>query len=117
MTGTRTLRWFKSSYSDSSGGNCLEVAYAWRKSTYSDGGGGNCVEVAPCPHTTATTPTPTTIHIRDSKNPTGPTLTVSREAWAAFLPTAPSPNSSKNCNTFPRSVALFRQTPLPPLPR
>ncbi|MPY55350.1 DUF397 domain-containing protein, partial [Streptomyces acidicola] len=34
MSGTGTLRWFKSSYSD--------------------GGGGNCVEVAPCPHTTAT---------------------------------------------------------------
>ncbi|MEV6593628.1 DUF397 domain-containing protein [Streptomyces acidicola] len=87
MTGTGTLRWFKSSYSDDGGGDCVEVAHAWRKSTYSDDGGGNCLEVAPCPHATAATPT--TIHIRDSKNPTGPTLTVSREAWAAFLPTAP----------------------------
>ncbi|MFE6175388.1 DUF397 domain-containing protein [Streptomyces sp. NPDC056464] len=58
MTGTGKLRWFKSSYSDSSGGAC--------------------VEVAPCPH-----PTPT-IHIRDSKNPDGPNLTVSGGAWAAF---------------------------------
>lgn len=66
MSGT--LRWFKSSYSSDSGGECLEVA--------------------PCPHATAGT-TGTAIHIRDSKNPTGPTLTVSGEAWAAFLPTLP----------------------------
>ncbi|MBG0853601.1 DUF397 domain-containing protein [Streptomyces spinoverrucosus] len=78
MTSTGTLRWFKSSYSDSGGGACVEAAYDWRKSTYSDGGGGNCVEVAPChPHAT--------IHIRDSKNPTGPILTLTSEAWADFL--------------------------------
>ncbi|MDF3145165.1 MULTISPECIES: DUF397 domain-containing protein [unclassified Streptomyces] len=59
MSGTGTLRWFKSSYSDS--------------------GGGACVEVAPCPQA------PTTIHIRDSKNPGGPNLTVSGNAWAAFI--------------------------------
>ncbi|MCF1599518.1 DUF397 domain-containing protein, partial [Streptomyces muensis] len=29
--------------------------------------------------------TPTAIHIRDSKNPDGPNLTVSGEAWAAFI--------------------------------
>ncbi|NEC85171.1 DUF397 domain-containing protein [Streptomyces sp. SID12501] len=80
MSDASALRWFKSSYSDSGGGNCVEVAYAWRKSTYSDGGGGNCVEIAPCPHT----PT-AAIHIRDSKNPTGPNLTVTGEAWSAFL--------------------------------
>ncbi|WP_019063079.1 DUF397 domain-containing protein [Streptomyces prunicolor] len=73
---TSNLRWFKSSYSNDSGGQCLEVAYDWRKSSYSDGGGGNCVEIAACPHT---------VHIRDSKNPGGPTLTVSGEAWAAFV--------------------------------
>ncbi|MFE9765203.1 DUF397 domain-containing protein [Streptomyces sp. NPDC005808] len=76
MTRTGTLRWFKSSYSDGGGGDCVEVALDWHKSTYSDGGGGNCVEVAACPHT---------IHIRDSKNPGGPHLTVSGEAWTAFL--------------------------------
>jgi hypothetical protein len=79
MTRTGTLRWFKSSYSDSGGGACVEVAYTWRKSSYSDGGGGNCLEVAPCPHTS------TAIHIRDSKNPDGPNLTVSGKAWAAFI--------------------------------
>ncbi|MFG2552228.1 DUF397 domain-containing protein [Streptomyces sp. NPDC048581] len=84
MTGTGSLRWFKSSYSDSGGGACVEVAYAWRKSSYSDGGGGNCVEVATCPHTA------TTIHIRDSKTPDGPNLTVSGKAWSAFIAPASS---------------------------
>ncbi|MFC5214435.1 DUF397 domain-containing protein [Streptomyces coerulescens] len=79
MTGTGSLRWFKSSYSDGGGGDCVEVAYAWRKSSYSDSSGGACLEVAPCPHASAT------IHIRDSKNPDGPNLTVSGKAWAAFI--------------------------------
>jgi hypothetical protein len=49
---------------------------AWFKSSYSDGGGGECIEVAP--HMGA-------IHVRDSKNVTGPAVTVSRKAWANFL--------------------------------
>ncbi|WP_447038343.1 DUF397 domain-containing protein [Streptomyces sp. DSM 118878] len=72
------LRWFKSSYSNDSGGQCLEVAHGWHKASRSDSGGGNCLEAAPCPHT------PTT-HIRDSKNPEGPTLTVTADAWSTFL--------------------------------
>ncbi|MFE2569751.1 DUF397 domain-containing protein [Streptomyces mirabilis] len=79
---TSTLQWFKSSYSNDSGGQCLEVAYTWRKSSYSNDSGGDCVEIAPCPHG------PRSIHIRDSKNPGGPALTVSGEAWSAFLSTA-----------------------------
>jgi hypothetical protein len=67
--------WFKSSYSGSEGGACLEVAYDWRKSSYSGSEGGDCVEVAPCPHA---------VHIRDSKNPAGPILTLPPTAWAAF---------------------------------
>jgi hypothetical protein len=74
---TSNLQWFKSSYSNDSGGECLEVAFDWRKSSYSNDSGGQCVEIATCPHTT--------IHIRDSKNPDGPHLTVSGEAWAVFL--------------------------------
>ncbi|ELP69435.1 DUF397 domain-containing protein [Streptomyces turgidiscabies] len=70
------MAWFKSSYSGSQGGDCLEVAYAWRKSSYSGSEGGNCLEVAA--HTSA-------IHIRDSKNPSGPVLTVAPGTWAAFL--------------------------------
>lgn len=74
------LEWFKSSYSDDEGGQCLQVAYEWMKSTYSGSEGGECLEVATCPHT---------IHIRDSKNPgqTGPTLHITPSAWAAFTST------------------------------
>ncbi|MET8831770.1 DUF397 domain-containing protein [Streptomyces sp. NPDC004610] len=71
-----SFTWRKSSYSDGEGGDCVEVAYNWRKSTYSDGSGGECVEIATCPHT---------IHIRDSKNPTGPQLALSTDAWSQFL--------------------------------
>ncbi|MFG2987224.1 DUF397 domain-containing protein [Streptomyces sp. NPDC048258] len=71
------LTWFKSSYSDSQGSNCIEVALDWRKSTYSDGQGGACVEVATCPHT---------VHVRDSKlGEAGPRFAVAAEAWGAFL--------------------------------
>ncbi|MGW4903941.1 DUF397 domain-containing protein [Streptomyces albidoflavus] len=68
--------WFKSSYSGSEGGNCIEVAYDWRKSSHSSDAGGACVEVAAHP---------TTIHIRDSKVPAGPTLDVTPGAWRAFV--------------------------------
>jgi hypothetical protein len=67
--------WFKSSYSGSDGGECLEVAYDWQKSSYSGSEGGECVEIAA--HTAA-------VHIRDSKNPDGPMLTVAPTTWSAF---------------------------------
>ncbi|MFE7838249.1 DUF397 domain-containing protein [Streptomyces sp. NPDC057474] len=54
----------------------------WCKSSYSGGDGDDCVEVAVAvalPHTH-------TIHIRDSKNTTGPLLTLSPTAWAEFVP-------------------------------
>ncbi|MFI5689636.1 DUF397 domain-containing protein [Streptomyces sp. NPDC051636] len=77
------LTWFKSSYSDGEGGDCVEVAYSWFKSSYSDGEGGECPEVAALP---------TTIRIRDSKrHPTAPHLTLSPTAWQAFLPLTKSP--------------------------
>ncbi|MFD4344770.1 DUF397 domain-containing protein [Streptomyces coelicoflavus] len=69
------LRWFKSSYSGSEGGNCIEVAYEWHRSSYSGSEGGQCVEVAQ---------EPAAIHIRDSKAPQGH-VTVGPDAWAAFL--------------------------------
>ncbi|MCQ4214419.1 DUF397 domain-containing protein [Streptomyces longispororuber] len=47
----------------------------WFKSTYSSDEGGACLEIATRPHA---------IHIRDSKNPTGPTFTVRPEAWSVF---------------------------------
>ncbi|AVH58066.1 MULTISPECIES: DUF397 domain-containing protein [Streptomyces] len=48
----------------------------WFKSSYSSGQGGECLEIAL---------TPTTIHIRDSKTPTAPTLTLTPTTWSAFL--------------------------------
>ncbi|MGW7818669.1 DUF397 domain-containing protein [Streptomyces puniciscabiei] len=70
------LAWFKSSYSDGEGGDCVELAYTWRKSTHSGGEGGECLELAIHP---------TAIHIRDSKQPAAPHLTVTPAAWSAFL--------------------------------
>ncbi|MFF1680827.1 DUF397 domain-containing protein [Streptomyces sp. NPDC058256] len=71
------LAWFKSSYSGTEGGDCVEVA--WCKSSYSGTEGGTCVEVALRPRA---------VHIRDSKlNPIGdgPELTVPASAWAEFV--------------------------------
>ncbi|QHY97158.1 hypothetical protein SSPS47_18795 [Streptomyces sp. S4.7] len=73
---TSTLRWFKSSYSNPSGGDCVEIAFDWRKSSYSNPSGGECVEVATCPHA---------IHVRDSKVHEGPTFAVAPTAWKTFL--------------------------------
>ncbi|MET8821718.1 DUF397 domain-containing protein [Streptomyces rochei] len=51
------LTWFKSSYSDTSNpSDCVEVAI-----------------------------TPATIHVRDSKRPDGPCLTVPPASWTAFV--------------------------------
>ncbi|MFJ6721199.1 DUF397 domain-containing protein [Streptomyces sp. NPDC091259] len=67
------LVWFKSSYSGDEGGACLEVAVAWRKSSYSSDEGGQCVEMATCPADQ--------VHVRDSKVPHGPVLTLSPATW------------------------------------
>jgi len=63
-----TLQWFKSSYSSDSGGECLEVAFG----------------TAPRGVRGITA----TVHVRDSKVPGGPALTVAADAWRPFL-TAP----------------------------
>jgi Domain of unknown function (DUF397) len=47
----------------------------WKKSSYS-GNSGNCVEVADLGQAVA---------IRDSKDPKGAVLVVSREEWVSFL--------------------------------
>lgn len=70
------LRWFKSSYSNPGGADCVEVACDWVKSSYSTPDGANCVEVAA--HSTA-------IHIRDSKTPEAPYFTVTPTTWTRFL--------------------------------
>lgn len=48
---------------------------AWFKSSYSDGSGGDCVEVAATPHA---------VHIRDSKDTARPGLAVTPRSWSAF---------------------------------
>ncbi|WP_327296025.1 MULTISPECIES: DUF397 domain-containing protein [unclassified Streptomyces] len=50
-----TPLWFKSSYSSEQGGDCLEVAAR-----------------------------PAAVHVRDSKNTDGPTLTLTPAAWCSF---------------------------------
>ncbi|MFF2650999.1 DUF397 domain-containing protein [Streptomyces sp. NPDC058045] len=62
------LAWFKSSHSDSDGGNCLEVA--WEH--------------------TATVTGIRSVHVRDSKlGESGPTFAVDAAAWSAFLESTP----------------------------
>ncbi|MBQ1087993.1 DUF397 domain-containing protein [Streptomyces sp. B93] len=78
----RNAQWRKSSYSGSTGGECVECTVtdgaAWRTSSHSGNTGGDCVEVAAdCP--TGTVP------VRDSKNPSGPILTVGGAAWQVFV--------------------------------
>ncbi|MEU3447307.1 DUF397 domain-containing protein [Streptomyces thermolilacinus] len=53
---TQELHWFKSSYSGTGGGNCVEVAHA-----------------------------PGAVHVRDSKDTTLTPLTLSSTAWTNFL--------------------------------
>ncbi|MFD3474265.1 DUF397 domain-containing protein [Streptomyces sp. NPDC058695] len=77
--------WRKSSYSNGTGGECVEIAEAfpgaarWRKSAYSNGSGGDCVEVAQG-H-------PALVPVRDSKTAPsgGPVLLFRTPAWAAFV--------------------------------
>ncbi|MFJ7130302.1 DUF397 domain-containing protein [Streptomyces sp. NPDC098101] len=48
----------------------------WRKSSYSNTDGGNCLEVADdLPH----------VPVRDSKTPTAPALVFATSAWVSFV--------------------------------
>ncbi|MFD3927342.1 DUF397 domain-containing protein [Streptomyces sp. NPDC058614] len=78
-----TTTWRKSSYSGTSGGDCIECAplgtAEWRKSTYCASSGSDCIEVADLtPH----------IAVRDSKNPGLGAFTVTPEAYTAFVDAA-----------------------------
>uniref|UniRef100_A0AAU3GYU8 DUF397 domain-containing protein n=1 Tax=Streptomyces sp. NBC_01401 TaxID=2903854 RepID=A0AAU3GYU8_9ACTN len=53
------------------------AAAQWRKSSYSGTNGGECVEVA--------SDCPTSVPVRDSKNPGGPVLIMGTTAWQAFV--------------------------------
>ncbi|MET8542094.1 DUF397 domain-containing protein [Kitasatospora sp. NPDC004799] len=54
----------------------MNTTMQWFRSSYSDHDYGNCVEVAS---------SPSTVHVRDSKDKSGPTLTFSPAAWSAFV--------------------------------
>jgi hypothetical protein len=57
----------------------------WRKSSYSSSTGQNCVEVA--------VNLPGVVAVRDSKNPNGPKLLVSPDVWRSFLLQPKDPNA------------------------
>jgi hypothetical protein len=67
--------WRKSSYSNTEGGECVEVA-AWRKSSHSNTQGAECVEVGSSPAAG--------VAVRDSKDPSGPALAFTPSEWRAF---------------------------------
>ncbi|WP_326743155.1 DUF397 domain-containing protein [Streptomyces sp. NBC_01768] len=48
----------------------------WRKSSYSNGTGGECVEIADLQ---------SAVGVRDSKQPRGPRISVHHSAWARFV--------------------------------
>ncbi|MFJ9416934.1 DUF397 domain-containing protein [Streptomyces sp. NPDC101227] len=79
----RSATWRKSSYSNSDGGNCIEVsddflaAANWRKSSYSNSDGGECIEIADN--------LPALVPVRDSKDPHGPALVFESGSWASFV--------------------------------
>ena len=81
-TVTDGAAWRVSSYSGNTGGECVECTVTggatWRASTHSGTSGGDCVEVADGCVTGA-------VPVRDSKNPSGPVVTVGASAWQAFV--------------------------------
>ncbi|MEU8544518.1 DUF397 domain-containing protein [Streptomyces sp. NPDC048717] len=90
---TESLRWFKSSYSNTNS-NCVEVAAEWRKSSHSSATS-NCVEVATDWLKSSYSNTNSdcvevsshlaAAHLRDSKVPDGPSLCVSAAAFSSFV--------------------------------
>jgi hypothetical protein len=102
-----SIEWRKSSYSGGQGGDCIECAplagAAWRKSSYSSGQGGECIECAPlggavfsksshsggeggdCVECAPLRGPDHAVVVRDSKDPDGPRLHFSADAWRAFL--------------------------------
>ncbi|MEW2410579.1 DUF397 domain-containing protein [Streptomyces griseoviridis] len=75
------VTWRKSSYSNSDGGQCLEVSddflggAAWRKSSHSNPDGGACLEFAD---------NLPVVPVRDSKDPARTPLVFEAGAWSVF---------------------------------
>jgi hypothetical protein len=65
--------WIKALASGSDGGNCVEMKFITASAS---SGAGQCVETAGCEHG---------VHVRDSKNPTGPVLEFTTAEFAAWL--------------------------------
>ncbi|MFC8129202.1 DUF397 domain-containing protein [Streptomyces sp. NPDC057302] len=59
-------------------GSGARLTAEWRKSSYSNGSGGECVEVAAAERT---------VLVRDSKRPGGSLIAVRPYAWSGFLDT------------------------------
>ncbi|MCP2339770.1 DUF397 domain-containing protein [Actinomadura rupiterrae] len=72
------FEWRRSSHSGTNGGECVEVgtAPAWRKASRSNEDGANCVEVGDALGGVA---------VRDSKDPGGGVLELSRDGFGAVL--------------------------------
>ncbi len=102
------VTWHKSSYSNSTGGDCIEVSHdflsvaTWRKSSYSNSTGGECLEItedfltAAWRKSTYSNPDggeclevsddyEAVVPVRDSKTPHGPVLVFPAVGWAAFV--------------------------------
>ena len=78
------IKWRRSSRSTSSGGNCVELGAlpsnaAWRKSSRSGSNAAECVELAGAAEMVA---------VRDSKDPDGPVLLLTRLALRKAVQTA-----------------------------
>jgi hypothetical protein len=87
--------WRKSSYSQSTGGDCVEVGH-WRKSSYSTSTGGDCIEVAPWRKSTHSTSTggncvevraSADVLVRDTTDRDGAVLSFRTPTWHRFLAT------------------------------
>ncbi|MFJ5777462.1 DUF397 domain-containing protein [Streptomyces sp. NPDC093094] len=103
------VTWRKSSYSNSDGGQCVEVSddllrtAAWRKSSHSNPDGGACIEVSDDLLRTAawrksshsntsggdclevSDSLPPLVPVRDSKDTARTPLVFTAEAWSAFV--------------------------------
>ncbi|OIJ86549.1 hypothetical protein BIV25_41015 [Streptomyces sp. MUSC 14] len=105
------VTWRKSSHSNTSGGECIEVSddlltcARWRKSSYSNPDGGECVEVSDdfltgadwrkssysnsdggaCLEVAAIAPAQGLVPVRDSKDTTRTPLLLGAPAWKAFV--------------------------------
>ncbi|MGW3007627.1 DUF397 domain-containing protein [Streptomyces sp. NPDC001219] len=79
---TRDFAWLKSSYSDANGGECVEFTrdLTWAKSSHSDANGGQCLEFS-----RGLTEPHGLVPVRDSKAPDGPALIFPARDWSSFV--------------------------------